>query len=54
MERLRAERDSVTEHSHVTAKKPKLPAFVDGKDDLDAYLARFERTATSNGWARDE
>ena len=47
LERLRAERESLTEHSQtVSAKKPKLPAFVDGKDDLDAYLARFERTAT--------
>ena len=45
LERLRAERDSVTDHSQTaTTKKPKLPAFVDGKDDLDAYLARFERT----------
>ena len=24
------------------AKAPKLPSFVDGKDDLDAYLQRFE------------
>ena len=32
------------------AKSPKLPAFVDGKDELDSYLLRFERFATSNGW----
>ena len=38
----------------MSAKKPKLPAFVDGKDDLDAYLARFERTATANGWPRED
>ena len=32
------------------AKAPKLPSFVDGKDDLDAYLQRFERFAeTANG-----
>ena len=55
LERLRADRESVSERSQtVTAKKPELPAFVDGKDDLDAYLARFERTATTNGWASDE
>ena len=55
LERLRAERERLAEHSRtVSAKKPKLPAFVDGKDDLDAYLARFERTATTNGWTRDE
>ena len=27
------------------AKAPKFPLFVDGKDDLDAYLQRFERFA---------
>ena len=32
------------------AKLPKLPAFVDGKDDLDSYLQRFERFARSNNW----
>ena len=25
------------------AKTPKLPTFQEGKDDLDAYLGRFER-----------
>ena len=38
------------------AKAPKLPSFVDGKDDLDAYLQRFERFAETakgkkDGWA---
>ena len=28
------------------AKAPKLASFVDGKDDLDAYLQRSERFAT--------
>ena len=32
------------------AKTPKLPSFVDGKDDLDAYLERFERFATNAKW----
>ena len=32
------------------AKGPKLPTFVDGKDDLDSYLKRFEWFAISNGW----
>ena len=31
-------------------KAPKLPSFVDGKDDLDAYLQRFERFATTAKW----
>ena len=35
------------------AKAPKLPAFVDGKDDLDAYLQRFERFAETAKWKKD-
>ncbi len=31
-----------------------MPTFVDGKDDLDAYLERFERYATKEGWKKDE
>ena len=27
-------------------RSPDLPHFVDGKDDLDSYLFRFERYAT--------
>ena len=34
------------------AKGPKLPSFVDGKDDLDAYLQQFERFATTAKWDR--
>ena len=32
------------------AKAPKLPAFVDGKHHLDAYLQRFEKFATTAKW----
>ena len=35
------------------AKAPKLPLFVDGKDDLDAYLQRFERFAETAKWKKD-
>ena len=34
------------------AKAPKLPSFFDGKDDLDAYLQRFERFATTAKWEK--
>ena len=34
------------------AKAPKLPSFVDGKDDMDAYLQRFERFATTAKWEK--
>ena len=35
------------------AKAPKLPSFVDGKDDLGAYLQRFERFAETAKWKKD-
>lgn len=31
---------------------PKLPIFIDGKDDIDSYLRRFERFASTNKWNR--
>ena len=34
------------------AKAPKLPSFVDGKDDLDAYLQRFERFVETAKWRK--
>ena len=34
------------------AKAPRLPAFIDGKDDLDAYLQRFERFAATAKWEK--
>ena len=36
------------------AKAPRLPNFIDGKDDLDAYLLRFERFAQMRNWHRDD
>ena len=36
--------------SHSKARMPKLPEFDDGKDDMDAYLIRFELFAKSQGW----
>ena len=32
------------------AKAPKLPSFVDGKDDWDAYLQMLERFADTSKW----
>ena len=39
--------------NQVRPKLPKLPAFVDGKDDLDSWLLRFERFAITNGWPKE-
>ena len=36
------------------AQAPKLPIFVCGRDDLDAYLNRFERFAATQHWPEDE
>ncbi|RUS70943.1 hypothetical protein EGW08_021288 [Elysia chlorotica] len=44
---------SVHEGEHSKFKMPKLPAFVDRKDDLDSWLLRFERFATTSGWPKE-
>ena len=36
------------------SKGPKLPHFEDSKDDMDAYLNRFERFAESAGWPQKD
>ena len=59
MERMRREADSASQNSRnanvrATAKRPKLPAFEDGKDDMDSYLNRFERIADVNQWPHEE
>ena len=38
------------ESRHSSTKSPKLPHFVDGKDNMDAYLERFERYASNQRW----
>ena len=35
------------------AKSPKLPSFIDEKDELDSYLLRFERFAENVSWEKD-
>ena len=32
------------------AKSPRLPSFIDEKDELDSYLLRFERYAENASW----
>ena len=45
--------EEVMRRSARIARSPKLPAFVDGRDDLDNYLLRFERYATVAGWQKE-
>ena len=40
--------DNVIRHNLI--KTPKLPHFNESKDNMDAYLERFERYAKSQGW----
>ena len=35
------------------AKSPKLPSFIDEKDELDSYLLRFERYAENAIWEKE-
>ena len=35
------------------AKPPKLPPFIDEKDELDSYLLRFERYAENASWEKE-
>ena len=35
-------------------KVPKLPSFDENKDNVDAYLLRFERYAEQQCWPRDQ
>ena len=33
-----------------SVKGPRIPVFVDNREDLDSYLKRFERLARANQW----
>ena len=48
-----SEEGGATSHRRVLPRIPKLPVFDDIKDDMDAYLSRFERYATCNDWPED-
>ena len=36
----------------VHPKGPKIPAFEDGKDDVDSYLRKFERNVKTQKWTK--
>ena len=36
------------------SKMPKLPPFVDDKDEIDSYLQRFERFVKNSIWVKSE
>ena len=45
--------EEVVRRSAGIAQSPELPAFVDGRDDLDNYLLRFEKYATVACWEKE-
>ena len=46
LEKLEAQKALTQPRETIRAKAPKIPAFNEGKDEMDSYLLRFERYAT--------
>ena len=44
---------SMVESNSQKPKGPKIPAFEEGKDEMDSYLHRFKRYATAQGWEQE-
>ena len=42
--------ESATQNAKFKAKSPKLPPFHEDKENIDAYLQRFERYAENQNW----
>ena len=53
LERLEAQKALTQLRETIKAKSPKIPAFNEGKDEMDSYLLRFERYATAQKWEPD-
>ena len=53
LERLEAQKALTQPRETIKAKTPKIPAFNEGKDEMDSYLLRFERYATAQKWEPD-
>ena len=50
---LAAERTTGIYADQVKPKLPRLPAFVDGKDDLDSWLLCFDKFGNTSGWPKE-
>ena len=53
LERLEAQKALTQPRETIKAKASKIPAFNEGKDEMDSYLLRFERYATAQKWEPD-
>ena len=52
-EKRHLDRESV-KGNRTCARAPKLPQFQEDKDDIDAYLERYERYATAQDWKKSD
>ena len=53
LEKLEAQKPLTQPRETIKAKTQKIPAFNEGKDEMDSYLLRFERYATAQKWEPD-
>ena len=51
--RLRGNTQQDQQNERNNFKTPKLPSFVEGKDEIDNFIQRFERYVLANGWAEE-
>ena len=53
LEELEAKKAITQQRETIKAKSPRIPAFNEGKFEMDSYLLRFERYATAQKWEPD-
>ena len=53
LEKMEAQKALTQPREKIKTKSPKIPAFNEGKVEMDSYLLRFERYATSQRWEPD-
>ena len=53
LEKLVAQKALTQPRVTIKAKTPKIPAFNEGKDEMDSYLLRYERYVTAQKWEPD-
>ena len=51
--RLRRNIQQDQQNERKNTKTPKQPSFVEGKDEIDKFILRFERYTLANGWAEE-
>ena len=53
LEEVEAQKALTQPRETIKAKSPRIPAFNEGKDEMDSYLLRFERYVTVQKWELD-